>query len=608
MAVETTLSLWEQRFRAPVTFLPEWSPAAPSRVTYASNEPGIWQLHAWDLATDGRHRVTDHPVGVLDGTPTLDGEGILWFQDETGDESGQWLIQPFHGGEVRPFLDGVPHGWNDGLAQAPGIVAAAISNRDGFAVYVSLDGASARELHRASTSVQLGGSEDGGFLLGALSADGSLLCLEHAEHGDLIHPALRVLDPRTGDVVGDLEDEGMSLHARCWSPVAGDQRLAFTHERDGDDRPGVWDLLTGERTNLALDLHGAVSAADWWPDGSALLLKNTFEGRDRMFRYELESGELVQLRSDPGYVWKARVRPDGAVWFLHEQGHRQRLALDDSGVELVAPEDGLGPPGRPYQSWHFENPHGQRVHGFYVTPDDSGGPFPVLMFVHGGPTWLDLDRWQPEVQAYVDAGFAVGMVNYRGSIGYGREWRDTLIGNIGGPELEDVNAGLADLVERGLADPERAVVAGHSWGGYVTLLELGKHPELWTCGVAGVPVGDYEDGYEELSPLLQAYDRALLGGHEPKDLPELMRDRNAINFADDVRAPVLFLIGRNDSRCPYRQAMRYAEKLAARNHPHEVYVFETGHGSFDVDERVRQVHTILDFLSRHVPGLRGVDG
>ena len=51
-----------------------------------------------------------------------------------------------------------------------------------------------------------------------------------------------------------------------------------------------------------------------------------------------------------------------------------------------------------------------------------------MMFVHGGPTWLDLDRWQPEVQAYVDLGFVVGLVNYRGSIGYGREWRDTLIG------------------------------------------------------------------------------------------------------------------------------------------------------------------------------------
>jgi dipeptidyl aminopeptidase/acylaminoacyl peptidase len=67
---------------------------------------------------------------------------------------------------------------------------------------------------------------------------------------------------------------------------------------------------------------------------------------------------------------------------------------------------------------------------------------------------------------------------------------------------------------------------------------------------------------------------------------------------------VFFVIGRNDSRCPYGQAMRYVDKLAAREHPHEVYVFETGHGTFDVDERVRQVAMILDFLSRHVDGVR----
>ena len=138
----------------------------------------------------------------------------------------------------------------------------------------------------------------------------------------------------------------------------------------------------------------------------------------------------------------------------------------------------------------------------------------------------------------------------------------------------------------------------------MTLLELGKHPELWLCGVAGVPIGDYEQGYEELSPLLQEYDRALLGGKTPKEMPELMRERNPINFADSVVAPVLFVIGRNDSRCPYAQAMAYVDKLAAREHPHEVYLFETGHGSFDVDERVRQVGTILGFLERHVPGVR----
>jgi dipeptidyl aminopeptidase/acylaminoacyl peptidase len=600
-SAEATSPGWERRFRAPISFLPEWSPHAPDHVVYASNESGVWQVHAWDVPTGSRRVVTDNPVGVIDGTPTLDGEGVLWFQDETGDESGQWLVHPFHGGEARPFLDGVPLGWSDGLAQAPGIVVTATSGRNGFGVYVSLDGGRAREVLRSAESVQLGGAEDQGFLLGALSADGALLCLEHAEHGDLIHPALRVIDPRTGSTVGDLLDEGMSLHAKCWSPVAGDQRLAFEHERQGDVRPGIWDLSNGERVDLTVDLEGTVTVHDWWPDGSALLLQNIFEGRSYLYRYDLVGRELAAVPSEQGFVWKARVRPDGRVWFLHEQGHRQRLVLDDTGTELLTPEGGLGPAGRPYESWHFENPHGQRVHGFYVTPDDSGGHFPVMMFVHGGPTWYDLDRWQPEVQAYVDAGFAVGMVNYRGSIGYGREWRDTLIENIGGPELEDVNAGLDDLVRRGIADPARAVIAGYSWGGYVTLLELGKHPELWACGIAGVPIGDYEDGYEELSPLLQAYDRALLGGNEPKDLPDLMRERNAINFADEVSAPVLFLIGRNDSRCPYGQAMRYVEKLAARGHPHEAYVFETGHGSFDVDERVRQVSTNLAFLARHVP-------
>jgi dipeptidyl aminopeptidase/acylaminoacyl peptidase len=593
---------WEQRFRAPVSYLPDWSPQAPDRVVHASNESGVWQVHAWDVATGARRRVTDHPVGVLDGTPTLDGEAVIWFQDETGDESGRFLVAPFSGGDARPFLEGIPHGWDNGLTQAPGIVAAAISDREGFAVYVSVGGAPATEIHRSSESVRIGGADAGGFLRAGLSSDGSLLCLEHAEHGDLIHPALRVIDPRTGATVGDQVDEGLALSAQCWSPVPGDRRLVVGHEREGDDRPAVWDLAHGERIDLAVTCDGAVWAADWWPDGSALLLVNRFEGRDRLLRYELETGELHPIATESGIVLKARVRPDGRVWFLHEQGHRPRSILDDRGEEVLALEGRRTVQSRPYQSWHFSNPHGQRVHGFYVTPSDSGRPFPVLMFVHGGPTALDMDRWQPEVQAYVDAGFVVGMVNYRGSTGYGREWRDALIGNIGGPELEDVNAGLADLVQRGLADPQRAVIAGHSWGGYVTLLELGKHADLWCCGVAGVPVGDYEAGYEDLSPLLQAYDRALLGGVPPKEVPELMRDRNAINFADGVRAPVLFLIGKNDSRCPYRQAMLYVERLEARDHPHEVYVFETGHGSFDVDERVRQVRTILDFLDRNVPG------
>ena len=86
---------WEQRFRAPVSYLPEWSPAAPGHAVYASNESGRWQIHTLDLERGTTRQVTDDPVGLTDAVPTLDGEGVLWFQDETGDESGRWLVQPF---------------------------------------------------------------------------------------------------------------------------------------------------------------------------------------------------------------------------------------------------------------------------------------------------------------------------------------------------------------------------------------------------------------------------------------------------------------------------------------------------------------------------------
>jgi dipeptidyl aminopeptidase/acylaminoacyl peptidase len=592
---------WERRYRAPTMAFPDFSPEAPDRCVYAGTESGVWQVHVWDRGTGLRRQVTSHPVGVVDGAPTLDGDGVLFWQDETGDESGQWYVEAFEGGDARPFLEGAPHGWNEGFAQAAGVVAAAISDRDGFAVHVAVDGGPAKELLRSTESIRIAGAESGGFNRGGLSPDGELLCLEHSEHGDLIHPALRVIDARTGATVGEQLDRGLALSAWSWSPVPGDHRLAMVHEREGEERPAIWNLDTGERTDLSLDLPGIVVPYDWWPDASALLVVNYFEGRDTVYRYDLATAGLTKLDFPDGYLSGARVRPDGSVWVRMSDSVRQSRILTDGGEEVVRAEGERAPDGRPFANWHFQNPHGQIVHGFHVSPPGDG-PFPVIMLVHGGPTWYDADRFYPEAQAYVDAGFAVGLVNYRGSVGYGREWRDTLIGNIGGPELEDVNAGLQDLVAHGIADPERAVIAGWSWGGYTTLMELGKHPELWLCGVAGVPVGDYELSYEDMSPLLQAYDRALLGG-APKDVPELMLDRNPINFADRVTAPVMFVIGENDSRCPYHQAMAYVEKIAARDHPHELYVFTTGHSSFDVDETVRQQKAILTFLGKHVPGI-----
>jgi dipeptidyl aminopeptidase/acylaminoacyl peptidase len=217
------------------------------------------------------------------------------------------------------------------------------------------------------------------------------------------------------------------------------------------------------------------------------------------------------------------------------------------------------------------------------------------MLVHGGPTWAYPDTFMPDVQAWVDHGLAVGMVNYRGSTGYGTAFRDALIGDPGFPEVADVVAGLDALVADGVADPARAALSGGSWGGYVTLLAIGLHPERWAAATAAVPVADYVTAYADEAPELKAFDRSLFGG-APDDVGDLYRERSPLTYVDRVRTPVLVLAGDNDTRCPIRQVLNYVDALRGRGADVELYRFDAGHGSMIVDERVRQMRAELDFV------------
>jgi dipeptidyl aminopeptidase/acylaminoacyl peptidase len=441
--------------------------------------------------------------------------------------------------------------------------------------------------------------------VGDLSRDESLLVLAHSEHGDSRHPALRVLRVENGSTVADLWDgEGKGLHPAGFSPVDGDPRMLVVHERAGTPALLVWDPVSGTEQEVAVDAPGEVADADWWPDARSVLVALDHDARTRLVQVDLESGRTRPLGPSTGTVTSAAVRDDGSVWATWSSAAQptsiRRLepgVVGEGQVVLRAPGR-PAPPSVPVEDVWAEGPAG-RVHALLRRPADATGPLPLVVEVHGGPTAHDVDAFSPYIAAWVDHGFAVVQVNYRGSTGYGSAWRDALDQRVGHVELEDVLAVRDHLVKTGVADPDRVVLAGASWGGFLTLLGLGTQPPSWSLGVAGVPVADYVAAYEDEMEGLKAFDRALFGG-SPAEVPEKYADSSPISYVDQVRAPVLVLAGENDPRCPIRQVENYLDRLQALGRPYQVYRFDAGHGSLVDDERVRQMRVELDFAARHL--------
>jgi dipeptidyl aminopeptidase/acylaminoacyl peptidase len=529
------------------------------------------------------------------------------------------MKQPFGGGEDIPAAPGLAPSYPSGLAL--GIDGIAVIGRstddEGTSVHVVRPGAAEGtaepyEIYRHPESAGVGD----------LSEDGALVVIEHTEHGDAMHSALRVVRVADGSTVAELDDtEGgsreLGLDCLGFAPVPGDTRLLVGHQRADRWLPMIWDVANGEETALGIDLPGDVHA-EWYPDGSALLVVHDFHARSEMFRYDLAAGGLTALDTPSGSVGGASARPDGTVEYLWSSAERSPAVRSTTGVTVLeapglrAPDsvavedvwvDGPGGPihalvQRPATTGGAAGAEGEAA-GTAAGVTEAAGPFPTVFEIHGGPTWHDSDAFAAGPAAWLDHGFAVVRVNYRGSTGYGREWTDALKHRVGLIELEDIAAVREWAVSSGLADPSRLVLTGGSWGGYLTLLGLGTQPDAWSVGIAAVPVADYPTAYADEMEALKSLDRTFFGG-SPEEVPDRYEASSPLTYVDQVTAPVYISAGTNDPRCPIRQIDNYVERLRQLDKPHEVYRYDAGHGSLVVEERIKQVRLERAFAMRHV--------
>jgi dipeptidyl aminopeptidase/acylaminoacyl peptidase len=248
----------------------------------------------------------------------------------------------------------------------------------------------------------------------------------------------------------------------------------------------------------------------------------------------------------------------------------------------------------------FTTRDGSTGHALYyppANPDVTGpdGPPPLVVNCHGGPTAGVSSQYNAELQFFASRGLAVLDVDYAGSAGYGRAYRQRLAGAWGVRDVADCVDAARALVAHGLADADRLVIRGASAGGY-TALCAATFEDVFAAAVSYYGIGDLDALVDGTHRFESHYAQGLLG--QPVGHP-VYRERSPLYHLGRLRCPLLLLHGLDDTIVPPAQARAIAERLAAAGVPHAHVAFPgEGHGFRRVETVRTALLTELGFYGR----------
>lgn len=587
---------WRKRFRASNVLWVLVPPLNQKHGLVCTNKDGIYQLYAWDIPSNELTQLTYEPAGVLLGMISSDGSHIYYLKDEGGNAIGHYVRVPFSGGEaqnISPDLPPYSFSWITQNALG-GITCFSIAAQDGYRIHIQRGDDKPTVLHHSP-----------GMTRGpALSSDGTVAVIGSSERSKTLDFSLLALDTQTGQTINELCDENASIGHMIFSPVGGDPRLVATTNRSGFERPFLWNAVSGERVFLQLDeIPGSITPASWSPDAGRILLTQVHQAQYQLYSYDVNDHQVTRLDHPVGTVgafFAGFFAPDGELWTTWEDAANASclIALDDRTGQLkrvVLQADDV-PPGKAFRSVSFPSENGDQIQGWLAVPDGEG-PFPTILETHGGPTWVMSSLYWPTAQCWLDHGFAFFSLNYHGSTTFGKAFEESIRGNLGDLEVQDMAAAYKWLVDNKIARADAVLLTGGSYGGYLTLQALGRRPDLWSAGMAEIAVADWVTAYEDESESMRALDRAIFGG-TPAQVPDAYRKSSPITYAEQVQAPILVIQGENDRTCPPRQMKLYEEKLRALGKPIEVHWFNAGHGALANDQQIQHRELMLKFAYR----------
>jgi TPR repeat protein/dipeptidyl aminopeptidase/acylaminoacyl peptidase len=425
-----------------------------------------------------------------------------------------------------------------------------------------------------------------------------------------------VLEVNVGDQWRELQRYDLEefVHARLLRADADASRLWLLSHR-GRDRLALVrvDTVSGAESIVYEHPHADVAEVSLGPSGPLLALTHpdypALEFLDPVpttrLRAILPEGPAalsISSLSDDGRWMTARVETDRRItqWLIdHKTGERRRL--DDSSQQLPRSELAAVEPIL------FTSRDGVRLHGYLTRPPGLAGPTPMVVLVHGGPWKRDAWGANPFVQVLANRGYAVLQVNFRGSTGYGRAFRELGIGEWGRKMQADLIDGVRWAVAQGVADPARVAIYGGSYGGYAALVGMTFTPHVFACGVALAPVTNLVSFLEspptDFTEAGRSYWRRHVGDPSRVEDHARIKATSALFRADRARGPLLIMHGEGDKRVrPEQSEVMVSALQRAGKRVNYVTMRWEGHEFYNPLNQRRHLAEVEDFLSRCLGG------
>jgi dipeptidyl aminopeptidase/acylaminoacyl peptidase len=586
-----------------------WSPDGKT-VAFVSNMSGRNNL--WLVPSEGGWPVQLTVSNERQTSPTWspDGKWIAYMSDYDGDE--QWdifLVSPKTGQVVnvtntREIAEESPAWSPDGRYLAY-MVKPKTSSVFEIDVYDTL----MRDVKHLTS----GTAKDRMNIAPIWSADGTFIVYTQEQSKgtdsnvfvvDVADAQSTLLTPHDGERLYSAND--VSPDGKCV--------LITSNAGDGYDNIGLLDIANKKIRWLTQD-KWEIAGERFSPDGKFLIYTANVDGNADIYLYDIAAGKARALALPRGvnyvaggtsaftgdstrllYYHTGPTAP-GDLW-VYNLADGKSNQLTHSLVGGVRAEDMV----EPYLV-HYPSKDGKwTISAFVYVPYNlpRNGEHPAIVYVHGGPQAQTMNTFNRFVQFVANQGYIVIAPNYRGSTGYGREFQQANLFDMGGGDFEDVLAAADWIKQTGYVDPKKLILMGASYGGYVTMMGVTKAPEVWAAGVPIVPFVNWFTEIQNEDPVLRESDLATMG--DPVKNKALYEDRSPINFVDKIKAPLYLLAGGNDSRCPKTEAQQVVDAVKKRGGVVEYKVYENeGHGFAKVENQIDAYKRVADFLKAHVP-------